>query len=168
MISASETCYVNLDPSSVFYSSSIFLDECISAAPEREVTLKYIGNTWRKRFPFCRPAIGRNPPRTLGFSPFIIAPPIRQSPREVPPPEVWNKPCACHIRALFAQTASFAPSSSGVRLCCGALRAGQTGQRWQEPRGTGQTNMDLRKTMMTVLWILLLNPVEDSHAEEGV
>lgn len=62
MISASETCYVNLDPSSVFYSSSIFLDECISAAPEREVTLKYIGNTWRKRFPFCRPAIGRNPP----------------------------------------------------------------------------------------------------------
>lgn len=83
-----------------------------------------------------------------------------------PSPEISNRPRGSRFPALIAQTASApirTPSASLLR--CVARRLGE---RWQVPRGTGQTNMDLRKTLISVLWILLLKLEEDCHAEEGM
>lgn len=82
-----------------------------------------------------------------------------------PSPEISNRPCGSQHLPLFAQTAS-APTN---RECVSAaVRCAQAGERWQVPRGTGQTNMDLRKTLISLLWILLLNHLEDCHTEEGM
>ena len=81
-----------------------------------------------------------------------------------PSPEIWNRACGSPAPALFAQTAS-APLWHWVRLC--GCACAQAGEKWPEPRGPGQTNMELPKTLISVLWILFLNTVKDCHGEEG-
>lgn len=57
---------------------------------------------------------------------------------------------------------------SNTECVSAAVRCAQAGERWEEPRGTGQRNMDPRKTLLPLLWILLLKLEEDCCAEEGM
>lgn len=54
-------------------------------------------------------------------------------------------------------------SASVVRCVARSLESDAT-----EPRAAGHANMDLRRVLGSVLWILLLNIEGDCHAEEGM
>lgn len=53
---------------------------------------------------------------------------------------------------------------------CGAEQCGAQGLERDDksPAELDRQNMDLRKTLVSVLWILMLNIEEDCHAEEGM
>lgn len=111
----------------------------------------------------CSSLIGR-PSRTLHTTSHFIELARRQSPRQNPPPRYQiDRLTAWFLHYLPRRR----PLDSNPECVSAAVRCAQAGERWQEPRGTGQTNMDLRKTLISVLWILFVNLVEDSHSEEG-
>ena len=78
-----------------------------------------------------------------------------QSNAQHPPPR-------CQMRGVVSGVRT-SPDCLPSKWCVASGR-----ERWPELRDAGQSNMELFKTLISVLWMLLLNGNKGCYAEEGM